>query len=183
MALTEEQKIIEAQIKEHGYNWKFDVQLQDMKRALRGKLVEIDKEKTEFSLRKAVFIAEEVSISEVKLGEPDENGETQAMVDDDGDSIELSEDEKTTKANIYYESELQQFVDAIERVNFHLDLITDELLFRNEGLVVREPSGTTYYCSYDGDNSNPTSPATAYRWLNTYFNASRTRFYCRVNWS
>ncbi|SVE27190.1 uncharacterized protein METZ01_LOCUS480044, partial [marine metagenome] len=155
MALTEEQTLIDVQIRNIGYHAKFDYQLRDMLSSAKPQLVEFKDEKAkveanedsiydEFEEQWEHYYEEEggfivnqpVDTSPSRHPDfPDDiNGMTVVAV-------------KQIHKDVFYSQRLSRWNELIDKLESNINLIESELDFRSQGIVERNPIGTTYYSS------------------------------------
>ena len=173
MPLTEEQKIIEQEIQDAGYNHKFLSQLHTVKVGLNSRLTGLSDQKEFFEDQKITWSKkhkEEYFSTDVPKLE--ENGDI--SLDEDGNRILLTDAEIDDMVTIQFNDGVKDFDLQMEAVNKSISLIESEISFRNEGLVVRDPKGTTFYVSYDGSGADSTVHTTAWRWGYNFTNAGRS---------
>ena len=177
MPLTEEQKLIEEKIQLFGYNHKFLAQLHAVKIDLNQRILLLTDSKETFEDHKVSWSKEykEQHFLNVDIPKTELDGqETVNSTDDDGNIIYLTDSEIDDRVETYFNADLESFDLKLSDVNESLDLVNSEINFRNEGLVIRDPKGTTYYVSYDGNNADSTVHTTAWRYGYLFTNAGRS---------
>ena len=154
MALTEEQQLMEEKVIKAGYQLKFDHQLHALKKGLIDKNTFLEKRKLNVTDQKASRIRDFVTNFDDANRKYIEN-------DSDGEPVEktLTDAELETMGEATWQQELDQIDSNIDHNVENLSWIEAEIGFRNDGLVEREPTGTTYYVDpmQNGDGSSPTN--------------------------
>lgn len=185
MALTEEQTLIDVQIRNIGYHAKFDYQLRDMLSSAKPQLVEFKDEKAKVEAKEdsiydefeeqwehhyeeegGFIVNQPVDTSPSRHPDfPDDiNGMTVVAV-------------KQIHKDVFYSQRLSRWNELIDKLESNINLIESELDFRSQGIVERNPIGTTYYSSYDGNDStgDATSSATPWRTITPYLENVRVK--------
>ena len=183
MALTEEQTIIDGKIRNVGYHVKFDHQLRGILKNARESLVTNTEKRDEVISKKDEIYKEfdeiwnpeyyELENGVVSNHEDLSEGENPHNLPDiNGMTIE---EVRILFRDIYYEEQQEIFQNRIDIYQSNIELIESELEFRIQGLVERDPKGTTFYCSYDGDDttSTPDVPSTPWKGLQKFIQISR----------
>ena len=160
MALNEEQQIMEEKILSAGYQVKFDHQLHALKKGLIDKNAYLEKRKISTSDQKLSMIREFVGNFE------EEGLKTYFEDDEDGNPIEKTYTDAEIEAfgEEQWQEEIRQVDANIAHNVENLSWIEAEIGFRNDGLVEREPTGTTYYVD-PMQYSNGSTYTDAWRYL------------------
>ena len=187
MALTEqEQKDLDV-LRDHNFGFKFARQLNEMSVNQHEKLEQYQTDKADLTseLGTARF-KEEVKkirgqIETTKYEDADgnqlvdENGEPAPAMIPIEEQVSLSDSELETIANEELTKMVTRLDDKIAFSTEEIRLLAVEQDFRARGIVIREPIGTTYYQSFDGnDSSDGISKANAFKYLNWFTQATRS---------
>ena len=167
MALTEEQQIMEKKVIHAGYQLKFDVQLHRLKRGLIEKNIYLEKRKITVSDNKLSMKRDFVDNFTDDMRQFLED-------DEEGNPVEkmLTDSEVDALAEDNWQIEINQFDSSIAHNIENMALLDAEIGFRNDGLVEREPTGTTHFVDpmQNGDGSTFDN---AWRYLHSFTNLAR----------
>ena len=186
MALTEEQTIIDSKIRSLGYHVKFDHQLRDMladstKRLdlyKEGKQGVEDKEESLYVEFEEMWEEHyEVDGDGKIINQPIEaEPRISETIPNDINGLSVSEVKALFK-DLYYQQHLASWQDKIDIAEGNISLITSELDFRIQNIVERNPIGTTFYQSYDGNDStgDPQDASIPWRTITPFLENARTK--------
>ena len=168
MALNEEQKLMEEKIINAGYQLKFDAQLHSMKNALVDKNSRLEVKKNKLIKSKE----SDIYNYSIDLSEEER---VYYELDDDGNSIEKSftDEEIKNQAEVIWQIKVDDYSNRIAFNIENLSWLTSEIDFRNQGLVTRDPKGTTFYVDAM-QSGNGSEIDQAWRYLYSFVNIART---------